>query len=130
MRLIISDEVIEDLKIKEYSRNGYNCFVQEYTYNKTLLNLYLERIQTNEENCPVNLYELIWTETAMSSCTYDYVAQLKNIRQNFNDKSLRHFQKTAEVVLKGLLISECKERSGKVYDNHKKELKKMIKNNE
>jgi hypothetical protein len=64
----------------------------------------------------------------MSSCTYDYVAQLKNIRQNFNDKSLRHFQKTAEVVLKGLLISECKERSGKVFDNHKKELKKMIKN--
>ena len=130
MRLIISDEVIEDLKIKEYSRNGYNCFVQEYTYNNNLLYLYLERIQTNEENCPVNLYELIWTETVMSSCTYDYVAQLKNIRQNFNDKSLRHFQKTAEVVLKGLLISECKGRSGKVFDNHKKELKKMIKNNE
>jgi len=93
MRLIISDEIIEDLKIKEYSRNGYSCFVQEYIYNNTLLNLYIEKIQTNEENCPVNLYELIWTETAMSDCTFDYVAQLKNIRKNFNDNHYDIFKR-------------------------------------
>ena len=122
--------IISSLNIKQYSRNGYNCFVQEYTYNNTLLYLYLERVQTNEENSPVNLYELIWTETEMSSCTYDYVAHLKSIRKNFNDKSLRHFQKTAEVVLKGLLVSDCKERSEEVFDNQKNELKKMINNNE
>lgn len=127
MRLIISDEVVADLTLKKHSRNGYYCFAQEYTYNNIPLYLFLEKIATNEENCPVNVYELIWTETAMSSCTYDYVTQLNNIRKNFNTKSLRHFQKTAEVVLKGLLLSDCNERTENVYEKYKNELTQMTK---
>lgn len=127
MRIIISDEVINDLTINNFSRNGYDCLVQEFTYNNIPLYLFLEKITKNEEDCDVNLYELIWTEQVMSSCTYDYVTQLKNIRRNFNNKSLRHFQKTAEVVLKGLLLSDCNERTENVFDKYKNELTEMTK---
>ncbi len=125
MRLIISEEVIADLSLINYSKNGYDCFAQEYTYNNILNSLFLERITENEDGCAVNVYELIWPEAAMSSCTYDYVTQLNNIRQNFNTKSLRHFQKTALVVLKGLLLSDCSERTAHIFEKNKIELTEM-----
>ena len=127
MRLIISEEVVADLTLKKYSKNGYDCFAQEYTYNNVPLYLFLEKITKNEENCAVNLYELIWTESVMSSCTYDYVTQLNNISRNFNTKSIRHFQKTAEVVLKGLLLTNCNESTANVFDKNKNELTQMTK---
>ncbi len=126
MRLIISDEVIKDLTLNKHSRNGYECYIQEYIYLNIPIYLYLEKIEMNEENCPINAYELIWTESAMSSCTYDYLIQLNNIRNNFNANSLRHFKKTAEVVLKGLLLSDCNKKTENLFKKYKNELTQLI----
>jgi hypothetical protein len=82
MRLIISEEVKDELTLINYSRNGYDCFAQEYIYKNIPIYLFLERVTTNEENSAVNVYEPIWAESAMSSCTYDNVKQLNNIRKN------------------------------------------------
>lgn len=127
MRLIISDEVVKDLSLKKYSRNGYDCFAQEFSYNNVPLNLFIDKVTMNEDNCPINLYELIWTEQVMSNCTYEYVEQLKNIRKNFDNKSLRHFRKTAEIILKGLLLSDCDTLTANVFEKYKTELTQMTK---
>jgi hypothetical protein len=126
MRLIISEEVVDDLDLKKYSKNGFDCFIQEFTYNNMPTYLFFDKIEKNEDDCPVNLYELIWSEPVMSSCTYEYNEQLKNIRNNFNAKSLRHFKKTAEIILKGLLTTDCNDRTQNVFENKKDELIKMM----
>ncbi len=122
MRIIISPEVAQDLDLKKYSCNGYDCFAQEYTYNGVPLYLFLEQITENEDDCPTDLYELIWPEEAMSDCTYDYVDQLKKMHSNFDNKSIRHYKKTAEVILKGLLLSDCNLRTENVFEKYKNEL--------
>ena len=127
MRLIISPEVIEDLELAKFQKNNYEFQVTEFVYHNVPCNLYIAPITINEENLDVKLYELIWTEEVMSGCTFEYVSQLKNIRQNFNDDSLRHFNKTAEVVLKGLLISTCNIRTPDVFESYRKELEEMAK---
>jgi len=127
MRLIISEEVISDLDLKKYSKNGFDCFIQEFSYNNLPTYLFFDKIEKNEDDCLVNLYELIWTESAMSNCTFDYIKQLNNIKSNFNSKSIRHFKKTAEIVLKGLLTTDCKERTQNIFENKKTELIAMMK---
>lgn len=127
MRMIISKEVINDLSLIKYSNNGFDCLVQEYVFNNNPVYLFFEEIKTNEEGRLVDLYELIWAESVMSSCTYDYIEQLKNIRANFDSESLRHFKQTALVILKSLHISDCKEREQNIFEFKKYELENMIK---
>jgi hypothetical protein len=127
MRLIISEEVIGDLSLKKYSKNGFDCFIQEYSYGGIQASLFFDRIEKNEEGCPVNLYELIWTESAMSSCTFEYIDQLNSIKSNFNSESIRHFKKTAEIVLKGLLTTDCEKRVQNIFEDRKNVLKAMMK---
>ena len=125
MRLIISEEVIKDLFLKKFSQNGYDCFAQEFLYNSVPLTLFIDKITRNEDDCPVNLYELIWTEQVMSNCTNEYVTQLNNIQKKFDNRSMRHFKKTAEVILKGLLLSDCKTRTANVFEEYKTKLTEM-----
>lgn len=127
MRIIISPEVIKDLKLDNHSQNGYDCFVQTYHYREIIRYLFLTHINTNEIGGSTDLYELIWTEEAMSGCTYDYIEQLKKMRPNFSNDSLRHYKKTAEVILKGLLLSDCEKRTLRLFKQYKQELDEMIK---
>lgn len=63
----------------------------------------------------------------MSSCTYDYVDELKKIRKQFDAKSFRHFNKTAEIILKGLIVSDFQHRTANVFGKYKSELENMVK---
>jgi len=107
MRIIISEEVIGDLDLRPYSRNGFECLIQEYTYYNIPQYLFFDKIEQNEEGHQTSLYELIWPEQVMSTCTFEYVDQLHKIRDHFDEKSVRHYKKTAEVILKGLLLTDC-----------------------
>ncbi len=126
MRIIISPEVIKELKLDKHSHNNCDCYVQTYYYRDIIRYLFLTHIRTNENNCPTDLCELIWTEEALSDCTFDYVEQLKKMRANFDNDSLRHYKKTAEVILKGLLLSDCDKRTGDTFEQYKRELIEMI----
>ena len=123
MRIIISNEVIIDLHPQKATKNGFDCLGKEFLYNDLNCVFYFSKISYNEDNCPIDLYELIWPD--LSSCTYDYVKELKRIKHQFDSESFRHFNKTAEIILKGLMVSDCKQRTGNVYDEFKNELEKM-----
>jgi len=125
MRMIISKEVIDDVKPKLITKNGLDCFGIDFSYNGVVLPLFFNKIETNEENIPVDLFELIWPD--MSSCTYDYVDELKKIKKQFDAKSFRHFNKTAEIILKGLIVSDCQHRTANVFGKYKSELENMVK---
>lgn len=126
MRVIISPEVTKDLNLVHYSRNNYDCLVQEYVYKNVPLYLFFDQIKENEKGCEVDLLEMIWPEEAMSDCIYDFISQLEIIKSNFNRKSMRHYKKTAEVILKGLLLSDCNERSSEAFMRSQTELKTII----
>ena len=127
MRIIISPEVIKDLKLDKHSQNNCDCYVQTYHYRDIIRYLFLTHIPTNEDNCATDLYELIWTEEVMSDCTFEYVEQLKKMRTNFDNSSLRHYKRTAEIVLKGLLLSDCQSRTQETYERYRVELVEMTK---
>ncbi len=127
MRVIISSEVAKDLNLKNYSRNGYDCLAQEYIYNNVPLYLFFEQIKKNEKDCEVDLLEMIWPEEAMSNCTYDFVSQLENIKSNFNTTSMNHYRRTAEVILKGLLLTDCDERTSETFTKYRTKLEEIIK---
>jgi hypothetical protein len=127
MRIIVSKEVIQDLNLKKYSNNGFNCYAQEYVYNNVPLYLFFDKIDKNEDNCPVELFELIWTEQVMSDCTFEYIDQLNKIRSHFNEESIRHYIKTAEIIFKGLMLTDCNKRTKEPFDKAKNIIQSIIK---
>lgn len=127
MRIIISPEVILDLHLKAYNKNGFDCFLQEYSYKDVPAYLFFNKIEKNEANSSVELYELIWSEQVMSNCTFEYLYQLNKIRSNFTEESVRHYKKTAEVILKGLLLSDCQNCANEPYKKAMMFLEEAIK---
>jgi hypothetical protein len=127
MRLIISDEIIKDLLIKKESKNDFDYYVQEVPINGVPDRLYFDKITKNEDNCDVNLYEMIWTAPLMSDCTKDNIKHLNNLRVNFDSNSMRHFRKTAEMLFKGLLVSNCNRNGTNVFEIAKREIQDLMK---
>ena len=124
MRIIISNEVIADLQPKEVCKNGLVCLGTDFSYLGFVLPLFFNKININEENISVDLYELIWPD--MSSGTYEYVSELNKIRNQFDNESFRHFNKTAEIILKGLIISDCQFSNPDAYKEYSIILERMI----
>jgi len=125
MRLLISKEVIDDLELKQCSRNGFNCFSIEFR-NHFPIYLFFDKIEKNENNEPIEFFELIWPEQAMAECTFEYIEQLKKMRSFFPEEHIRHYQKTAEIILKGLLLTDCKQRANYANNEAKSFLESII----
>ena len=76
----------------------------------------------NEAFHTVNLYELIWSYDTMNTCTADGLDTLERIKPNFSKRVLRHYQKTAQVLLDGLILTDCERNIGEHYDQMKSSL--------
>ncbi|PIX36133.1 MAG: hypothetical protein COZ59_02765 [Bacteroidetes bacterium CG_4_8_14_3_um_filter_31_14] len=119
MRIIVSKEVMDQLKLIKYNNVAFDCFYCEcpnfFTHKdlpKSLkpVKLFFLPIEENEEGKKVDLFELCWP-------VFDYVWSNNNsdihnsidsifmMQKDFDDKSLRHFKKTAELILKSLIIT-------------------------
>lgn len=126
MRLIISNEILNDLSLRKEFKNGFTYFSQDVQISDIVDKLYFHKIDKNEDNCDTNLYELIWTAALLSDCTNDNIRQLGNLRVNFNSNTIRHFKNTADLFLKGLLVSECNRNGNKNFETNINYLHSLI----
>lgn len=51
----------------------------------------------------------------MNNCLSDSLEVLHKIRPNFSNRVLRHYQKTAQVLLDGLILTDCEKNIGDQY---------------
>ncbi|MBN2776527.1 MAG: hypothetical protein JXR36_02725 [Bacteroidales bacterium] len=122
MRIIISDEVISDLKI--IKENAGFDYLYDIQLNKELnQEIIFFPISINEKGETINLYELSWVD--FQSCTFSEIEQLKSFKANFKGNSIRHWNKTIELFYKALILAKCKNIQPQ-YNNYCNELKLII----
>ncbi len=127
MRLIVSPEVIDDLHgIEDIDDFEFEFKGTDIVEDNIPIPYFFKRISVNEKNKPVNLFELVWTFQSMDNCTYDFIAQIEKLRPTFDEKSLRHFTATAQIILDGLRLSNCSSRTPTAYEKEVKRLERMI----
>jgi len=126
MRIIVSPEVIQDLNAKAVIDKPIDCYGVDIIENGIPVPYYFQHIKVNEENKPTDLYELIWPHSGMDNCTFEYIDELEKLKITFNEGSKRHFTQTAKILLTGLLLSDCAQRTTNVYDKQIARLEAFI----
>lgn len=129
MRILISQEVMSEIKLKEYKKVPFECYfteIENYLYNKDLpnspkkINIYFTPIRKDEKGNSINLHELFWPVFTYSwnenkSDIFKLIHELIKIKGNFNLDNERHLIKTAELMKKSLILSLS------LYENEFKE---------
>lgn len=116
MRIILNESVFLDIPTTVIEINSKSYFKYEYSINGADYTSYFIKIERNEIFKKVNLYELIWSFDTMNSCTDDGIETLKSIKHTFGPKQMRHYKKTAEVLLHGLKLTDCESHIGELYN--------------
>ncbi len=119
MRIIIGKEVIDQLNLIKYSEVSFDCYYCEcinlFAHKdlpKTVkpVKLFFLPIEKNEEGKAIELFELCWPVfdyiwSNNNSDIHNAIDALFRIKNNFNEETKRHLKKTAELILKSLIIT-------------------------
>lgn len=119
MRIILGKEVINQINIVKYDKVSFDCYYAECPHympheempkTQKPVKLFFLPITINEEDNNLDLYELCWpvfdySFSDTNSDIHSRIDALLGMKENFNEKSIRHFKKTAELILKSLIIT-------------------------
>ena len=119
MRIIIKREVVSNLKLEIYNKVPFECyffecknFLKQEHFEKTHkpVKLYFLPVNKNERADDIDLLEMCWPVFSYywshnGSDIHDMISALRNMAQNFDTNSYRHFKKTAELLEKALQIT-------------------------
>ncbi|MBW8051443.1 MAG: hypothetical protein FVQ77_14100 [Cytophagales bacterium] len=119
MRLIISPEVIGDIQLKPYKDTTFESYYFDcqnfiklswLKHNPKTIPLFFTPIRKNEKNQIVNLYENCWPvfRYAYSRNKTDilhHVNEIIKMKINFDERTMRHYIKTSEIIKKAFLIT-------------------------
>jgi hypothetical protein len=126
MRIILSTEVFNDLQPV--------CEQTPYIYKKEIA-IFQNNIpdsyyfkQINEDRCgnPTHLYELIWSYQGLRNCTYGHVKTIKGIASFIPVAAKKHLKATSQVLLDGLLLTDCNALAQDDFSNAKEQLERLI----
>ncbi|MCB0539149.1 MAG: hypothetical protein KDE33_16665, partial [Bacteroidetes bacterium] len=129
MRIILKPEVFRSLKTTSVTRNNTHYFKHSYSLNGADYFSYYKHITKNEAFHTVDLYELIWSYDTMNTCTSDGMDVLQKIKPTFSNRVIRHYHKTAQVLLDGLILTDCKKNIGDHFNKMKVTLTKESQQN-
>jgi hypothetical protein len=100
MRIIVDKKVLEDLQTTEVTSPFLHYKkVLDIFANKSPVPYHFKPIEEKED-----LYELIWSYVGNNDMAYDYTDNLLKIENTFTKENIRHFYKTAQVLLDGLQL--------------------------
>jgi hypothetical protein len=112
MRIILKPEVFRRLKTTTVRRNNTEYYKHSYSLNGAEYFSHYKHIRRNEAFHKVDLYELIWTYDTMNTCTTDGLDVLQKVKSTFSNRVMRHYHKTAQVLLDGLILTDCEKNIG------------------
>jgi hypothetical protein len=126
MRIIIAPEVMDDLEATGIVKENRKYNEVPIIENEIAMPYYFKHIESNEKNESVNLFELIWSYSGLHPCNFLYVDELEKLKVTFNDKTKRHLVGTAQILLDGLLLTDCRSASEFQYNIAVEKLKRLI----
>lgn len=119
MRIILRKDTFDEIELNKYEKVSFSCFYadcpnfmthEELPKTQKPVRLYFLPITENEKEEPADLFELCWPvfDYSWSKNKSDILTRIEallRMRNNFNADSIRHLRKTAELILKALIIS-------------------------
>lgn len=119
MRIILEPSVLKEVNLIKYDKVPFECYYTKcpnYLYDEKLqhdlkeINLFFTPVKINEEGKTVNYYEICWPVFTYgwnehNSDIRTHILELYKMECNFEGDSMRHFNKTAEIIYKSLLIT-------------------------
>lgn len=128
MRIILSMEVFNDLQANPIDTSNIHYKKEIDIFHSNVPTPYYLK-QISEDRCgnPTHLYELIWSYQGMNTCTYDYVDKIKGIAPSIPDAAKKHLKATAQVLLDGLLLTDCNSQAGNKFSHARNQLEQLIK---
>lgn len=119
MRIILSPEVAHRLNYETFNKVPFECYTFEITNylhdpqltnSTTNMKLFLLPIRADEKGQITNLYELCWPVFKYEFKEYNsdidtLINELIKMERNFSGNTVRHLNRTAELMHKSLLIT-------------------------
>lgn len=119
MRIIISPEVIEALTLNKFEKVDFECYYVEcpnllrhsdLPKTQVPVKLFILPINTDQHGRPTKLYELCWPVYSYNWSRNDsdlptMVEELFKMESHFSGGNLKHLNRTAELLVKALKIT-------------------------
>ncbi|WP_126247812.1 hypothetical protein [Chitinophaga rhizosphaerae] len=115
MRVIVSPEVINDLQAVRNTIPEFSYFTKDIREYNVSLPYYFKPININEKGEPSELYEMLWPVNYVNDHADTVISVLQGIRPTIPKDEQRHLIKTAQMFADSYLLSEWREKDGRIF---------------